>query len=184
MTTGNPTPQPSWKVAGSAAAVMVALALIGVGLATADVGFAREYWMALVPIYGLLCVYTAWKRARPNERLVLRQVLHWAAIAAAVGLDFTIGGTGLETQVATGMNALLLLALGCFLAGVHLDWLFVPVGLLLAATVFLVAKADQYLWLLIIAAALPLGAWIVAKRIGGSSAASAPDPNAKTEGTQ
>jgi hypothetical protein len=59
--------------------------------------------------------------------------------------------------------------------------------LLLAATMFLVAKADQYLWLLIIAAALPLGAWIVAKRIGGSSAASAasaPDPKAKTEGTQ
>jgi hypothetical protein len=147
---------------------MVVLALLGVGLATAEVRFARDYWMALVPVYGLLCVFTAWKRARPGEQLVLRQLLHWAAIAGAVALDFSIRSTGVETQVASGLNALLLLALGCFLAGVHLDWLFVPVGLLLTLTLFLVAKADQYLWLLLVAAALPLAVWIVVKRVSGS----------------
>jgi hypothetical protein len=169
MTTGGAAPpHPSWKVAGSAAAVMVVLALLGVGLATAEVRFARDYWMALVPVYGLLCVFTAWKRARPGEQLVLRQLLHWAAIAGAVALDFSIRSTGVETQVASGLNALLLLALGCFLAGVHLDWLFVPVGLLLTLTLFLVAKADQYLWLLLVAAALPLAVWIVVKRVRGS----------------
>lgn len=154
---------------------MVVLALLGVGLATADVGFARDYWMALVPVYGLLCIFTAWKRARPGEQLVLRQLLHWAGIAGAVALDFSIRNTGLETQV-SGLNALLLLALGCFLAGVHLDWLFVPVGLLLTLTLFLVAKADQYLWLLLVAAALPLAAWIVVRRISGTAAGSAADP--------
>jgi hypothetical protein len=148
---------------------MVVLALIGVGFATADVGFARDYWMVLVPIYGMLCVFTAWKRARPGEQLVLRQVLHWAGIAGAVALDFSIRSSGQETQVASGLNALLLLALGCFLAGVHLDWLFVPVGLLLTLTLFLVAKADQYLWLMLVAAALPLAGWIVMKRVGGGS---------------
>ena len=177
MTTGGAAPpHPSWKIAGSAAAVMVVLALLGVGLATADVRFARDYWMALVPVYGLLCIFTAWKRARPGEQLVLRQLLHWAGIAGAVALDFSIRNTGLETQVASGLNALLLLALGCFLAGVHLDWLFVPVGLLLTLTLFLVAKADQYLWLLLVAAALPLAAWIVVRRVSGSAAGSAADP--------
>jgi hypothetical protein len=124
--------------------------------------------MALVPVYGLLCVFTAWKRARPGEQLVLRQLLHWAGIAGAVALDFSIRSTGQETQVASGLNALLLLALGCFLAGVHLDWLFVPVGLLLTLTLFLVAKADQYLWLLLVAAALPLAVWIVVRRVSGA----------------
>ena len=171
MTTGGAAPShPSWRVAGSAAAVMVVLALIGVGLATAAVGFARNYWMALVPVYGLLCVFTAWKRARPGEQLVLRQLLHWAAIAGAVALDFSIRSTGQETQVASGLNALMLLALGCFLAGVHLDWLFVPVGLLLTLTLVLVAKADQYLWLILVAAALPLVGWIVMRRITASRA--------------
>ena len=69
-----------------------------------------------------------------------------------------------------------MIALGCFLAGVHLDWLFVPVGLLLTLTLFLVAKADQYLWLLLVAAALPLAAWIVVRRISGTAAGSAADP--------
>jgi hypothetical protein len=167
---------PSWRIAGAAAAVMVVLALIGVGLATADVSFARDYWMALVPVYGLLCVVTAWQRGRPGEQLVLRQLLHWAGIAGAVALDFGIRSTGLETQVASGLNALLLLALGCFLAGVHLDWLFVPVGLLLTLTLFLVAKADQYLWLILVAAALPLAGWIIVKRVGGTAAGSAANP--------
>jgi hypothetical protein len=177
MTTGGAAPpHPSWKVAGSAAAVMVVLALLGVGLATAELRFARDYWMALVPVYGLLCVFTAWKRARPGEQLVLRQLLHWAAIAGAVALDFSIRSTGVETQVASGLNALLLLALGCFLAGVHLDWLFVPVGLLLTLTLFLVAKADQYLWLLLVVAALPLAVWIVVKRVGAGTAGSPAEP--------
>lgn len=170
------------KVAAFAAAAMVVLALIGVALATADVGFAREYWMALVPIYGLLCVFTAWKHAGPGEQQqrVVRQVLHWAAIAGAVALDFSIRGDGLETQVATGLSALLLLALGCFLAGVHLDWLFVPVGLLLTLTLFLVAKADQYLWLLMLAGVLPLVVWVVVKRMSGGAASSASAPSATT----
>ena len=144
--------------------------------AAAEVRFARDYWMALVPVYGLLCIFTAWKRARPDEQLVLRQLLHWAGIAGAVALDFSIRSTGLETQVASGLNALLLLALGCFLAGVHLDWLFVPVGLLLTLTLFLVAKADQYLWLILVAAALPLAGWIVVKRVSRGAAGSAADP--------
>jgi len=174
--------RPSWRVAGSAAAIMVVLALLGVGLATADVRFARDYWMALVPVYGLLCVFTAWKRERPGDRLVLRQLLHWGGIAGAVALDFSIRSTGLETQVASGLNALLLLALGCFLAGVHLDWLFVPVGLLLTLTLVLVAKADQYLWLLLVAAVLPLALWVGAKRLSHSRSARTSTPAASSFG--
>ena len=174
MTTGGAAPShPSWRVAGSAAAVMVVLALIGVGLATAAVGFARNYWMALVPVYGLLCVFTAWKRSRPGEQLVLRQLLHWTGIAGAVALDFSIRSSGEETQVASGLNALLLLALGCLLAGVHLDWLFVPVGLLLTLTLFLVAKADQYLWLLLVGAVLPLVVWLGMRRFGAARGSTA-----------
>jgi len=179
---GASTARPSWKIAGTAAAIMVVLALLGVGLATADVRFARDYWMALVPIYGLLCVFTAWKRERPGDRLVLRQLLHWGAIAGAVALDFSIRSTGLETQVATGLNALMLLALGCFLAGVHLDWLFVPVGLLLTLTLVLVAKADQYLWLLLVASALPLAVWVGVRRFSRSRSAHTSAPASSSSG--
>jgi len=187
MTNGAPastTARPSWRIAGWVAAIMVVLALIGVGLATADVGLARNYWVALVPIYGLLCAFTAWKHSRSGDGLVLRQLLHWLAIAGAVALDFSIRGTGVETQLATGLDALLLLALGCLLAGVHLDWLFVPVGLLLALTLVLVAKADQYLWLLLVAAALPLAALLAWRRLRRSRSAPTSAPASSSLGAE
>lgn len=148
----------SWKVAAWSAFAMVVLALVGVALATAHSPWARNYWVALVPVYGALCTAAAWKDARAGERLVLRQALHWLAIAGVVALDFAIRGFAGESGAAAGLNPLMLLALGCLLAGVHLDWLFVPVGLLLALTLVLVARAEQYLWLILLAAALALAA--------------------------
>jgi len=165
----------SWKTTGAIALIMVLLALLGVGLATMNALLARNYWITLVPIYGVLCTITAWKRSQQagaaGGRLVLRQVLHWLAIAAAVLLDFAIHGSGVETQLSSGFNALLLLALGCFLAGVHLDWSFSLVGSLLALTLVCAAKAESYLWLLFIAGVLAIGALLAAWRLLGGEGA-------------
>jgi hypothetical protein len=143
-----------WTVALVVAIVMVLLAMLGVGLTTTNANFAGTYWVCLVPIYGLLCVGTAWLRAGPGRPLdrpaVIRQVLHWLGIAVALGMDFYIRGTGEETGVAAGLNALLVLALGCYLAGIHLEWLFAVVGVLLTATLVIVAKADEYMWLIFV----------------------------------
>lgn len=173
----------SWKVTGTVALIMVLLALLGVGLATLSAPLARNYWMTLIPIYGVLCTVTAWGRSQQAGAaaggLVLRQVLHWLGIGGAVLLDFAIRGTGTETQLSSGFNALLLLALGCFLAGVHLDWSFGLVGLLLALTLVFAAKAEQYLWLLFVAGVLVIGVLLAAWRSlgregGGSSPRQAP----------
>jgi hypothetical protein len=160
---------PSWKLTTVVAGIMVVLALLGVALATTNVRLARNYWVALVPIYGGLCTVTAWRSQRSGELPVLRQVLHWVGIAGAVALDFYIRGTGVETQTASGLDALMLLALGCYLAGVHLDWLFVGVGLLLTITLLVVAKADQYLWLLLVVGVVAIGALLGVRRMRAGS---------------
>jgi hypothetical protein len=169
----------TWKIALAVASVMVVLALVGIGLTTTDRAIAPKYWMSLVPVYGLLCIAFAWSRARHGEgspRMVVRQVLHWLAIAAALGLDFIIRRTGEETGVAAGFNALLLLALGCFLAGVHLEWLFTLVGLLLTATLLVAVRADQYLWLIAVVGVLVIAAmfWVMRRldKFGRRSAGS------------
>src|SRR5215472_5384628 len=104
----------SWKIACVVAVIMVLLALLGVGLTTTSSAAAPTYWISLVPIYGLLCVGLAWARARHEVGVrrpaVIRQLFHWLGIGVAVGLDFYIRGTGVETGTAAGMNALLLLA--------------------------------------------------------------------------
>ena len=135
----------SWKVAAVVASIMVVLAVIGVGLTTVDRPLARRYRMGLVPAYGVLCTATAWSRPRQDALgglgAVGRQLAHWRAIGGAVALDFWMTGTGEETGAAAGFNALLLLAVGCVLAGVHLDWRFGLVAGLLALTLVSVVKA-------------------------------------------
>lgn len=144
----------SWKIASWVASGMVLLALMGVGLSTTSHSAASVYWVALVPVYGLLCLGIAWLRARqeleshPAE--IIRQLLHWLGIGVALALDFAIHSSGEETGNAAGLNALLLLALGCYLAGVHLERIFIFVGVLLTAALIVVTKAQQYLWLIFV----------------------------------
>jgi hypothetical protein len=82
--------------------------------------------------------------------LVWRQLLHWLGIAVALAIDFYIRGSGEESGMGAGLNALLLLAVGCYLAGVHLEWLFGVVGIVLTLLLVLVTKTDQYLWLIFV----------------------------------
>jgi len=163
----------SWKVAITVGIVMVLLAMLGVGLTTTSRDIAPAYWVSLVPVYGLLCVAMAHARARHEgqgqQTLVVRQVLHWLGVAVALALDFAVRGTGEETGRASGLNALLILALGCFLAGVHLEWLFAVVGLLLALTLIIIATAEEYLWLIFIVGGLAIAGmlalqWMMGKK--------------------
>ncbi len=165
---------------------MVVLSLVGVGMTTtASPATSRGYWVSLVPVFGLLCVVTAWARSGPHRpvdrRAVARQVFHWVGIAAALWIDYLILRTGEETRVATGMNAVLVLALGCYLAGVHLELLFVPVGLLLTLTLVLVGRIDQYQWLIFVVGAAAIAVifglrWLLPGRRspGKTSTASSP----------
>jgi hypothetical protein len=167
---------------------MVVLALLGVGLTTASSSVAPTYWVALVPVYGVLCIATALVRSRQDGGMersaVLRQLLHWLGIGVALLLDFYIRGTGEESGLGAGLNALLLLAVGCYLAGVHLEWHFALVGVLLTVTLIIVTKADQYLWLIFVVGALavvPLVglAWLSASgrlRKGGAAHPVQPAP--------
>jgi hypothetical protein len=150
----------SWMIGTGVAVGMTLLALLGVGLTTTSRSVAPAYWISLVPIYGAACAALAWARGRHHGRFawsaVTRQVLHWVGIAIALGLDFFIRGTGEETGSAAGMNALLLLALGCYLAGVHLDWLFALVGVLLTVALIILTKAEEYLWLIFVVGAVTI----------------------------
>jgi hypothetical protein len=154
----------SWTIAASVAVVMVLLALLGVGLTTTNASLAMTYWVTLVPIYGLLCIGTAWLHSGPgkalNRSVVVHQVLHWLGIGLALGLDFYVRQSGEETGVAAGLNALLLLALGCYLAGVHLEWMFAVVGVLLTVALVIVTKADEYLWLMFVICGVTLAAML------------------------
>jgi hypothetical protein len=144
------------NVAAILAAIMMLLALIGAGVTLANVAWAEKYWLTLVPVFGLICIAAAWTRTRTLDRTVTRQVLHWLAVAITIAVNFSFfRRSGEQTSVATGLSTLLILALGCLLAGVHLEWMFALVGLFLLAIAIMVSVAQEYMALaLLVGAAL------------------------------
>jgi hypothetical protein len=152
---------------GIMAGVMALLALIGTGITLADASWARTYWLALVPVYGILCVIAAWQRTGQFTGSVLRQVLHWLSVGVAIALDYAFLRRGEPVQ-GSGLSSLLILALGSLLAGIHLEWLFGLVGVLLIAIFALVGLAKQYVtaaFLVAAAGALIFAAyWALRKR--------------------
>ena len=152
---------------GIMAGLMALLALIGTGVTVADASWARTWWLSLVPVYGVLCVFTAWHRTGQLTGTVIRQILHWLSVAAAIALDFTLLRRGEQPAAGAGLSSLLILALGCLLAGIHLEWLFALVGLLLLAIFAVVSVAQQYVtivFLVAAAAALVFAAYWAIKR--------------------
>jgi general stress protein CsbA len=156
----------SWIAASIVAVVMIMLALVGVGLTTANVANAETYWLVLVPLFGFLCIGTAWYRGRDSgvstRPMIVRQLLHWLGISAAVAVDFFIRRAGAESGESAGLNALLLLAVGCYLAGIHFEWLFAVVGILLTLVLIALTDVDKYLWLIFV-----IGALLVCALLGG-----------------
>jgi hypothetical protein len=148
------------------AVIMTLLAILGAAVTMAEAAWAGRYWLFLVPVYGLLCVITAWYHTGAFSESVGRQILHWLCVGVAITVDSAyLHGSGQQTATATGLTSLLILALGCLLAGVHLEWLFALVGLLLLLIVVIVAAFQEYLTLVFVIGALVIVAVLFAPRL-------------------
>lgn len=92
-------------------------------------------------------ILAGWHRATlrtERVRLVVTQVLHWAAFLAAMNLVFLPSVQAVADADATSLIVLLLLALGTFVAGVHTQsWRMGLNGVFMALCVPAVAWLDQ-----------------------------------------
>jgi len=116
--------------------IMLSMAVSGIGLVTFIGGQIGFYWELLTIVYCGLCIHVGWRHApTKGERvkLVWTQILHWAAFLSAMWLIYTPTMRSLVDVNATGLNLMVLLALGTFVAGVHAQaWQICVVGLILA----------------------------------------------------
>src|SRR5262249_23072490 len=107
---------------------------------------------------------------------LIRELLHWLGIGVALALDFVVRETQVETGKAAGLNALLLLALGCYLAGVHLEWIFALVGVLLSVALVVITKAEEYIWLIFVVGGLAITAMFAVQWFLGKGRSDQPLP--------
>jgi hypothetical protein len=153
--------------------VVLILTLFGVAYAS----FSRQsmvgYWEFLAPVIGLLCVVIGWPHAPDRAarfRLIWTQALHWLAFLVAMNLLLLSGVASLLSADATGLMILTLLALGTFVAGVHIQaWQICVLGMVMALGVPAIAWIERsaLLLLLVVVALAAVGAglwWSARKR--------------------
>jgi hypothetical protein len=144
--------------------VVLILTLFGVAYAS----FSRQsmvgYWEFLAPVIGLLCVVIGWPHAPDKAarfRLIWTQALHWLAFLAAMNLLLLSGAASLLSPDAIGLTILTLLALGTFVAGVHIQaWQICSLGVVMALGVPAIAWIERsaLLLLLVVIALAAIGA--------------------------
>jgi len=128
-------------------------ALGGVGFALVDLrdAWVPAYWAVAGPAGFVVSAVLGWRHARRlgqgTARDGARHMLHWGGMLGAIALAVLLPARGLVPASAAGPVILLLLALGYFQAGVHLDPAFRWVGLLLATGYVLVLTMTTWGWL-------------------------------------
>ena len=149
--------------------VMLVLALIGMGITQATSGGGWEYWGLLVLVYGLISIMVTWRQAKnrgePIWRMIRKQVLHWAGALVAFKLLFLLEKTDIVSRQAASELSVILLSLVCYLAGVHFQWMFMLIGLVVGIMAITLAYLEQYMvigWIIVIPTALA-ATWLFLK---------------------
>ncbi|MCF3934752.1 hypothetical protein L1787_15220 [Acuticoccus sp. M5D2P5] len=105
------------------------------------------YWDVVAVFIAVVCVISGWPRANQSQlrtRLVVTQLLHWAAFLLAMNLVFLPSVQSDIDADGTGLVLLLLLSLGTFVAGVHVpSWRMAAIGVIMALSVPAIAWLDQ-----------------------------------------
>lgn len=132
--------------------VLCVLVMIGLFLTNVSHLHARYYWSAMFPIFGIVSLWhellgpsnhpgPAWKR-------IVRQALHWLGPIVAVQIIFLQLSRGQMDADAVALVTLVILAVTCFLAGVHMDSTFYWISAALAFAAVIGTEVEAYLWML------------------------------------
>jgi hypothetical protein len=149
--------------------VMLALALVGAGVSQIEDkgGFLRFYWSGLIYVYAGISVVRAWlkakRQAQPVWPMIRTEVLHWLGALIAIKIILLFEATGITNRGPASVFSLLVLALSCYLAGVHFDWTFMLLGVILAVIAVALAYLDQLSVFILILPLTVVALWIVFK---------------------
>jgi hypothetical protein len=123
-----------------------------IGFALIDVRPERVglFWSVAAPLGFLASVWLGWRHGRAlgqeSRREGRAHMLHWGGMGGAILLLVFFAARGHLAGEEIAQAILLVVALGYFLAGVHMARPLVWVGLLLGASFLAVEFLDGYVW--------------------------------------
>ena len=140
---------------------ILALAIGGVAYTNISQRPLVGYWEFLAIAMGIVCVVTQWSELEDKQarfQLMWTQALHWLAVLVTMNIMLFSGVQQLLPTLATSLVLLMLLALGTFLAGVHLRSLQIGfLGVALALAVPAISWVKQSALFLILAVVFFVG---------------------------
>lgn len=138
--------------------VVLVLTLLGVAYTSISHQPLVGYWEFLALAMGVVCIGTGWLHSQSKEvrfRMLWTQALHWLAFLVAMNIVVLSDVQRLLTAPGTGLALLMLLALGTFVAGIHVSWQICILGIIMALAVPAIAWLTSYaLFLTLTVAAL------------------------------
>jgi hypothetical protein len=127
-----------------------ALVLCGFILVDVRDAWVRWYWFVAAPAGFMVSAYLGWRHGRRRGQIDsdagMRHILHWGGMTAVAFLVVLMPMTGVLAWEGTGPAMLLVLALGYFHAGIHLDRPFLWIGILMALGYLSVLFVTAYAW--------------------------------------
>jgi len=146
-----------WKQEFWLLCTMLVLSLVGLGITQAAAAGAWEFWLIAVLVFCGIGLFHTSRRARragsPVRPMMLKQLLHWGGLLVALKVLILLERTDTISRDSASDSSLILLALTCYLAGLHFDGMFLILGMVLAVMVVALGTAQQYaflLWVIVI----------------------------------
>jgi hypothetical protein len=154
--------------------VMLVLAIVGVAVTQIEESGSLLYWILLVVVYAAIGMVRsglqARRRGQPVWPMIRSQFLHWLGTLAVIQIVLLFEYSGITNRGPASAFSLLVLALSCYLAGVHFNWTFLLLGGVLAVIAVGLGYLDQLSILTLVLPMAALAAWIVFKRKPSPSA--------------
>jgi hypothetical protein len=161
-------PAPTSRVDFWIFVLMLVLAIGGVAVSQAFDSGGRLYWLGLVVVYAAIGITRSYLnaagRSLPPWPMIRAQVLHWVGALVAINIVLWFESSGIADRAPAADSALLILALSCYLAGVHFDWTFMLLGGILAVIAVGLGYLDQISIFLVTIPLAVLAIWIVYQR--------------------
>ncbi len=135
--------------------IVLALAILGVAYTSIAHRPLYGYWEFLALAIGGACVAIGWRKADDKQAridVVRTQALHWGAFLVAMNIVLWPSVNTFLNAPATGLALMLLLALGTFVAGIHVSVEIAFLGVAMAITVPAIAWFKQSALFLVLAA--------------------------------
>ncbi|WP_026605951.1 hypothetical protein [Methylocapsa acidiphila] len=140
--------------------IVLVLTILGVALTSVWHQPFIGYWEFMAVAVGIVCITTGWLHIEDRQarlRMIWTQALHWVAFLVAMNILLLPGVQRMLNAPATGLALLMLLALGTFVAGVHVSWQICALGVAMALFVPAIAWLQQSALFLVLAGAALAG---------------------------